>query len=235
MDKFKLKDGERVNKVLVIVAHPDDEILGCGATMNRLADEGADVYTLILGEGITSRDEVRDVNLRKAELMALKQQVQQANNIIGVKETFLFDLPDNRFDSLALLDIIKIVEKIAHKINPKIIFTHHKSDLNIDHRITFNAVLTACRPTEGSVKEIYSFETPSSTEWNYPSDFSPNLFIDISGNIGKKLQALKIYKQELKRYPHPRSLESIKDRSKYWGSVCGLFNAEAFEIVKIIR
>ncbi|MDD5136210.1 MAG: PIG-L family deacetylase, partial [Candidatus Omnitrophica bacterium] len=121
-------------------------------------------------------------------------------------------------------------------IRPDIVYTHHYGDLNIDHRIAYKAVLTACRPVNGgSAREIYSFETPSSTEWNYPNVFNPNVFIDITRTFSKKIEAIKHYKVELRGSPHPRSIESIDAIAKKWGSVSGLGCAEAFEAIRIIR
>lgn len=224
------------NKLLVVAAHPDDEILGCGGTMALHSRRGDEVYVMILGEGVTSRDEKRDRERREKEIADLKHQVEVANKIVGTKKTFLFDFPDNRFDTMALLDIIKVVEKIKKQIKPDVIYTHHRGDLNIDHRITYAAVLTACRPVRGeTVKEIYSFEVLSSSEWNYPSTFNPNIFIDITKTLDKKIDALECYEGELKEFPHPRSEEVIKSIARRWGSLSSLEYAEAFEIIRIIR
>ena len=224
------------NKILVVAAHPDDEILGCGGTMARHIKKGDIVYTLILGEGITSRDDKRERKKRETEIKNLKDCADKANQVIGVKKIFLNDFPDNRFDTVALFDIVKVIEKIKNQIKPNIIYTHHRGDLNIDHQITYNAVLTACRPIEGeAVKKIYSFEAPSSTEWNYPHTFNPNVFIDITKTIDKKLEALKCYEGELKKFPHPRSEQAIKSIAKRWGSLSGLSFAEAFEMIRSIK
>ncbi len=189
------------NKILIIVAHPDDEILGCGGTIARLVEEKYEVYTLILGEGVTSRDEKREVEKRKGELYRLREEAVKANKIIGVKKIFFQEFPDNKFDTIAFLDIVKTIEKIKNTIKPKIIFTHYEDDLNIDHQITYKAVITATRPIVGeNVKEIYSFEVLSSTEWNCSSSFLPNVFIDISKNIKDKIRALSIYRSELKNF-----------------------------------
>ncbi len=155
-------------KLLVIVAHPDDEVLGCGGTIARLASEGQEVYCLILGEGITSRYDQRDTVVEDG-LKQLKLEAEQAAKILGIKKAFFKNYPDNRFDTIPLLTIVKAIEEIKREIEPDIIYTHHQGDLNIDHQITFKAVLTACRPMKGqTVKEIYSFEVPSSTEWSSP-------------------------------------------------------------------
>lgn len=227
------------NKVLVIAAHPDDEVLGCGGTIAKHINDGDKVFVVILGEGITSRDEKRDAEKRKREIKTIKKHIHKAGEILNVTDIYIYDYPDNRFDTVSLLDIIKTIEKIKNKIKPDIIYTHHYGDLNIDHRITFDAVMTATRPVQGeSVKEIYSFEVPSSTEWYVPSAesyFMPNVFIDISETIEKKLQALKVYKSEARQFPHPRSPEAVKSIAKRWGSNSGLKYAEAFCLVRLIK
>jgi len=225
-----------MQKVLVIAAHPDDEVLGCGGTIARLSKKGYEMYVLILGEGITSRDDIRDLQKREIEILDLKRQAEEANKILGVKQVFHHDFPDNRFDTVPLLDIIKVIEKIKNNVKPEIIFTHYEKDLNIDHQITYRAVITATRPLEEeNVKEIYSFEIPSSTEWSYPLSFSPNVFYDISETIDIKIKALEEYKTELKKYPHPRSLEEVKLIAKNWGITVGLNYSEAFKTVRIIK
>jgi LmbE family N-acetylglucosaminyl deacetylase len=223
-------------KILVIAAHPDDEILGCGGTIAKLVSEGYEAYTLILGEGITSRDQKRNVSKRKKGLQKLKQEAIEANKVLGVKKVFFHNFPDNRFDTVPLLDIVKVIERIKNDIKPNIIFTHYEKDLNIDHQITYKAVITATGPLKDEpVKEIYSFEVASSTEWGYPLTFSPDLFFDISQYMDKKLSAMKEYKSELREYPHLRSLEGIGLNAELWGMKSGLKYAEAFKSVRIIK
>ena len=172
-------------RILVVVAHPDDEILGLGGAMNKLIEEyNCVVNVLILGEGITSRLNKRDPKVWEKELLIHKKNIKQAKNIIGYNDVITYDLPDNRFDSIPLLDIIKIVEHEKSKFNPDIIFTHHGGDLNIDHQKTFESVITACRPLKDEITNtIITFETMSGTEWRASSDpknFTPNLFIEIN-------------------------------------------------------
>lgn len=225
-----------MKKILVVAAHPDDEILGCGGTIARLIKEGCEAYTLILGEGLTSRDEHRDRNKRVSEVKELKDQAIKANKVLGVSDTYIYDFPDNRFDTVPLLDIIKMIEKIKNEVKPYLIFTHYGNDLNIDHQITYRAVITASRPMhDETVKEIYSFELPSSTEWNYPLSFSPDVFFDISDYIEYKMKAMKSYKNEIRDYPHPRSLGAILLNAKNNGMKVGLKCAEAFECVRILK
>ncbi|MFC2140718.1 PIG-L deacetylase family protein [Acidobacteriota bacterium] len=223
-------------KILIIAAHPDDEVLGCGGTAARLVKKGDEPYTLILGEGITSRDDSRQREKREQDIILLKKQVHEANRVIGIKEVFTFDFPDNRFDSVPLLDIVKVIETIKNKLKPDIVFTHYEQDLNVDHRVTYQAVLTAMRPTGGeSVKEIYSFEVLSSTEWNYPLRFSPDVFFDISETIDMKVSAMEKYQSELREYPHPRSLKGIRLNAEQWGMKTGLQYAEAFKLVRLLK
>jgi len=225
-----------MKKILVIAAHPDDEVLGCGGTITKLVKQGFETYIIILGEGVTSRDNVRDRRKRKGEISRLRQQANNANKILGVREVFFFDFPDNRFDTVPFLNIVKTIEKAKHELKPNVVFTHYEKDLNIDHQITYKAVITATRPVrEETVKEVYSFEIPSSTEWSYPLSFSPDIFFEISETIDIKLKALKKYQTELRESSHPRSLEGVKLIAKLWGMKVGLNYAEAFKSVRIIK
>lgn len=221
--------------ILVIAAHPDDEVLGCGGTIARLAQEGHEVRIAILGEGITSRYAQRgqaDPSLVE-ELQACSRKVSQ---ILGAKDIFFFSLPDNRFDTVPLLNIIKLIEELLKKTSPQVIYTQHGGDLNIDHRVTFEATLTATRPTPDSfVHTVYAYEVPSSTEWSFQKlepVFRPNTFMDISDTLEIKLAAMEMYESEARQFPHPRSMHGLKAIAHRWGSVVGLNAAEAFELVR---
>ena len=222
------------NTIMVIAAHPDDEILGCGATLVKLKKEKKKIHALVLGEGMTSRGEEY-----KEKINELKECTNKSSKIIGIDKIYFENLPDNKFDSIPLLDIIKIVERYITKIKPDIIFTHHKGDLNIDHRLTYQAVLTACRPRIGfKHPTIYSFEIPSSTECNaigYENIFTPNYFVNISKTeMEKKKEALKEYKIEMQKYPSSRSIEGVEIMARDWGRKIGVEYAEAFELVRKI-
>lgn len=225
-----------MNKVLVVAAHPDDEVLGCGGTIARHIQEGDKVHVLILAEGITSRDTMSNKKKRSIELRRLSKSTQKSHKILGTTSIKTFDLPDNRMDSVALLDVVKIVEKEVKKINPKIVYTHHIGDLNIDHTITHKAVVTACRPEPNkSVRKILCFEIPSSTEWQTATkknSFNPNYFIDISKTLSKKIKALKAYYSEMKPWPHSRSIEALQHLAKWRGSTVGYKAAEAFILIR---
>lgn len=223
--------------VLVVAAHPDDEVLGCGATAARLAQEGHHVHIAIMAEGITSRHAQRDQADAK-QLSRLHHQARAAAARLGAKDVVLFKLPDNRLDTVPLLEVVKLVENLVEKLKPEVIYTHHPGDLNIDHEVVHRAVLTATRPMAGHpVREIYAFEVPSSTEWAFqrlqPS-FRPNVFVDVTSTLNVKLDAMACYDSESREFPHPRSPEALRALATRWGSVVGCPAAEAFELVRSI-
>ena len=224
-------------KVGVIAAHPDDEVLGCGATMARLALEH-EVHVALLGEGYASRSVARDAAV-EAELKRLQEAAHQAASLLGVRSVKFGALPDNQFDRVPLLDIVRWVEGWLADVRPTVVYTHHPGDLNVDHRLTFQALLTATRPMPGcGVREVYTFEAPSSTEWAFQRlepAFRPNTFVDVSSTIEMKIKALAAYAGETRPFPHPRSPEALRAASQRWGSVAGLPNAEAFELIRAIR
>jgi len=235
--KMKMKMKKK-NKVLVIAAHPDDEVLGCGGTIALHSAAGDTVSILLLSEGITSRDAKRDVNKNKKKLSELMSSAQKAAEILGTNSPLFENFPDNRMDTIDFLDIVKSIETQIEKQKPNIIYTHHAGDLNIDHRIVFKAVMTACRPfSSQKVEAIYSFETPSSTEWGCIGEmphFVPTRFSDISNSYDIKNKALDAYKSEMRKFPHPRSKKAIKSLAEWRGSTCGVELAEAFIVVREI-
>lgn len=226
---------------MVVVAHPDDELLGLGATMHKLIkEEGVVAHVVILGEGITSRSDTRDTEKWKEVLEEHHANINAAGSHIGYKSIHTYNFSDNRFDSHALLDIVKVVEKEKEEFNPDMIFTHNSGDLNIDHQLTFQAVMTATRPMEDeNVTTVISFETPSATDWQYSShseQFKPNLYIEVSeDDVNAKCEAMREYKFETREYPHPRSFKALKVLAQYRGYTSGNQMAEAFEIVRLIR
>ena len=223
-----------MNSIMVIAAHPDDEVLGCGGTIAKHVHDGDEVHVFILAEGMTSRDDTRDRKGREKDITKLKDMANEAHKVLGTSSTKLLDFPDNRMDSVDLLDVVKVVENEINEKKSEIIYTHHSSDLNVDHRITHQAVFTACRPEPGAiVKKIYCFEVPSSTEWHAPlanDSFLPNTFVDISNTLDKKLTALNAYKSEMKPWPHSRSIKAVEHLARWRGASAGFEAAEAFSL-----
>jgi len=221
--------------VLVVAAHPDDEVLGCGGTIGRLAEEGHAVSIGILGEGATSRDGTDG----PAEVEVLRQQSRQAAELLGAKEVMLAGLPDNRFDTVPLLDVVKRIEAWVDQVQPEVVYTHHAGDLNIDHAIAARATLTAARPLPGGVvRELYAYEVPSSTDWSFDrcgAPFRPNTFVDIADTLDTKLEAMAVYTSETRPFPHPRSAEALRANAVRWGGTAGVTAAEAFELVRATR
>lgn len=224
------------SSVLIVAAHPDDEILGVGGTAAWHATRGDRVVTMILAEGATSRDLVRDAGKRAQELAALKGAAAKAAAALGLAPPRFGGLPDNRMDSCDLLDVIKIVEALITEVDPDVVYTHHGADLNIDHCVTHQAVVTACRPMPGTrPRAIYSFETVSSTEWSSPDigpAFRPQYYVDISSTLGRKSKALAAYDMEMRPFPHARSLEATEALARLRGSQSGCAAAEAFMLVR---
>lgn len=217
-----------MKKILIVAAHADDEVLGCGGTIAKLINYGCRASTLILCDGVSSRE-----NCNRGDQIERENQSKEANKIIGIGRVANLGLPDNKLDTLSLLQIVKEITPYLLQSKPEMIFTHYGNDLNIDHRITYQAVLTATRPMAGeSVKAIFSFEVASSTEWNYPLSFMPDTYSVIDNEINLKLKAMEVYKDELREYPHPRSLKGIELQAQNWGMRVGVKYAEAFQTVR---
>ncbi len=218
--------------IAVVAAHPDDEILGCGGAIARFVAEGKIVHVLILAEGITARDENRSRSERSVELSVLTKSAEKAHQVLGSTTLEFSEFPDNRMDSCDRLDVVKVVEQFINQYKATVVFTHHFSDVNIDHSRVHEAVITACRPIPGhSVKKIFFFEVASSTEWR-PAytvmPFMPNYFLDISKFLTKKVEALQAYSSEMREFPHARSIEALDHLAKWRGASVGVLAAEAF-------
>jgi LmbE family N-acetylglucosaminyl deacetylase len=224
--------------ILVVAAHPDDEVLGCGGTIAKHADEGDQVRIIIMAEGATSRQIKRDRKAVRDELEKLKIASHEAAEILGARSVEVLDLPDNRLDSVDRLDLIKIIEERISKYQPEIVYVHHAGDVNIDHRRLHESVVTACRPTpEQHVRRILSFEVASSTEWQTTGSapcFQPNWFVDISNQWERKEKALMVYSREMRTWPHARSLRAVGHLARWRGAQVGAEAAEAFCLLRQI-
>lgn len=221
--------------VLVVCAHADDEAFGAAGTLAKHAARGDTVDLLFLADGVTARQPVPDVRSMAGALTARKAMAAAAARVMGARTPRFLDLPDNRLDTVALLDIVKAVEAVVSGLAPTVVYTNHADDLNVDHRLANQAVLTACRPMEGySVRAIYAFETLSSTEWAFSAGtaFRPSRFVDIGGFTETKLAAIGCYDAELRAFPHPRSPESVEALWRMRGAQGGLRAAEGFVVLR---
>jgi len=226
----------KAQRILVVAAHPDDEVLGCGGTIARHADAGDQVELLIVAEGATSRQQQRVRSQVSVDLSGLAFAAQRAVSILGATGVELLDLPDNRLDSLDRLDLIKQIEERIERHQPQVVYVHHAGDVNVDHRRLHEAVVTACRPTPGhSVRRLLSFEVASSTEWQPPGSapaFQPNWFVDISAQWPRKREALAVYASEMRPWPHARSIEAVEHLARWRGAQVGVEAAEAFYLLR---
>lgn len=217
-------------KILVIAAHPDDEILGVGGTISKLTKQGKQVDVLIFTDGSSSQYFDNNVILENKFLEA-----KLANDIVGSKLLKREDFPDMRLDIVAHIDKNIALTKIISEGGYDTVFVQNISDINRDHKELFESTVVACRPYPNQkVKYLLSYYVNSSTEWGnilLDKPFKPNVFIDITDTISLKLESMKQYKTELRAYPHPRSIKGINNTSKYFGNTVGIKHAEAFKLI----
>ncbi len=220
-------------KILIIVAHSDDETIGMGGTIKKHIDNGDEVSVISMTNGVGARSDNTNNHIKNRFLAS-----EKASDILGFKWLKRFDFPDNEMDKCSSLEVTKAIEKIKFILNPEIVYFHNGGDLNIDHRIVSSCVLTAFRPQPREIcKELRVFEISSSTDFgheNITGRFVPNLYIDISDTWLSKLEALEAYKFEMRDYPHTRSLKSIENLAKVRGSQVGVKMAEAFQVIRKI-
>lgn len=233
-----MKGVAHMQSVLVVAAHPDDEVLGCGGTICRLAEQGAKVRVLLMADGVSSRRDDGDSDIT-ASLERRRESARLAAHVLGVDDVEFASFPDNRMDAVDRLDVTRIVEQAIARWQPDTLFTHHAGDLNVDHRRVHEAVMTACRPQPGaSVTTILCFEVPSSTEWQAPgaaAAFQPNWFCDITSTLERRGRALEAYGAEMRPWPHARSHEALVHLARWRGATVGVAAAEAFILARHIE
>ena len=218
-------------RVLSVAAHPDDEVLGAGATLARHAADGDEVHILVICEGITMRYD----DVRRGEVLA---QARRVADIIGAADIRHAGLPDQGLDTLSLVEVIAPIEAAVDDLRPDVVYTHFAGDVNRDHQLIAEAVTVACRPYAApSVAQLLMFETPSATEWSHGlgPQFVPNLFVDVTAHLERKIEAFAVYEAEVREWPHPRSLVALRDRARHWGSIANLEAAEPFVLVRARR
>jgi LmbE family N-acetylglucosaminyl deacetylase len=221
-----------MSTVVVVAAHPDDELLGAGGTLARHVRAGDDVHALVVADGATSRYDAEMVPV-------LAAAAKRAAEVLGFASLRTGALPDQRLDSIPLLEVTQLVEAVLDELRPQTVLTHFPGDVNLDHGIVARAAWTACRPyVLPRLRRFAVFETPSSTEWAWPlqgGGFQPELFVDVSATLEVKLAAMACYESELRNYPHPRSLRALRERAAYWGSRVGRPAAEAFQLLRQVE
>jgi len=210
--------------VLVIAAHPDDELLGCGGTVALHARAGDCITSVIVCEGESLRYGPGGVGQG--------EHMRQAANTLGVKDVRTLGFPDQRLDTVTLTEIITPLEAVVREIEPDIVYCQYGYDINRDHQVLFQAILVATRPTVRSIRGVYAFDTASSTEWAYPRSFTADTWVDISTTLDVKLAAMACYESEIREYPHPRSLGALRHRAKAWGNQQCIDAAEVFMTVR---
>lgn len=222
-------------EIAVIVAHPDDEVLGFGGAIARHAAAGDAVHILILATGLAARSSQSAPD--PADLASLRSNATAAAAVLGARDVEFADFPDNRMDTVPILDVVQTIEAYLDRVEPTTVYTHYDGDLNIDHQIVSRAVLTACRPLPGAgIREILAGEVNSSTEWSHPDHgFLPTEYVDISDQLVTKIKALECYQGELRDWPHPRSAQGLEALGRWRGSQMGLAAAEAFKLIRRIR
>lgn len=217
--------------ILVIAPHPDDEVLGCGGTMAKLSSEGHHVFVLIASRGIAKL--YSDARIQNVRVEALR-----AHELLGVKQTFFLDYPAPELDTIPLADITRDFAKIITENKIDSLFLPHWGDIHNDHKIVFNAGLVAARPVANcTVKEIYTYETVSETEWAIPKGdqvFIPQMFVDIENTFSKKIEAFGCFKSQVREFPNPRSVKSLEALAMVRAVSVGLCKCEAFGVVRII-
>lgn len=234
-------------KILILAAHPDDEVLGMGGTMKKLSNDGNEIKLIFMSTGILARrnntnnssrqvftDEWMEKNEKK--ISNLRNDAKKAGKILGVKDIEFKDFPDNEMDMVSTLVVAKSIENSVDDFKPKIVYTTPEIDVNVDHKKVFDATLVATRPKKRSrVEQVISYEIPSSSEWFFPEQFSPNIFENIEKEFPAKIRAIKSYKNELMKFPHPRSVDALESIGKKWGTVSGYKYAEAFKLVRLLK
>ncbi len=227
----------RGTRILVVAAHPDDEVLGCGGTLAKAIAAGAEVAVQFLGEGISARFPVGQYDSEefRSQTRVRMAGARKALQVLGITDCEFGERLCGQFDTYPLISIVKDIERKMAQFKPDLLFTHNPAEVNVDHRLTYEAVEVACRPTRDFIPaQVYTFEIPCSGSWTFESAFKPNVFVDVSEHWDQKLAAWACYKGEARPFPFPRSNEGLKTLAGYRGMMSSLDKAEAFRMVRMI-
>ena len=223
-----------MKRVLVIAAHPDDEVLGCGGAVAKMSNLGVECHLLIVTDG--SSAQYRDSDHLHEIIEAKKKETKGCADILGFKSIHYGKLPDMKLDSTPHIRINQVIENVIDEVQPDTVFTHFWGDVNRDHQEVYKSTLVAVRPVMGQVvKELYCYRVPSSTEWTpnkADTMFMPNYFVDIENFAEQKYKAFACYSTELREYPHPRSVQYLREADKTAGLRVGLYCAEEFMLLR---
>lgn len=223
-------------KILVVAAHPDDETLGCGGTIYLASKQGCEIKVIFLGEGVSTRFPNKEFSQQSIKAKKIREkEAISALKILNVKNYEFGSKLCTQFDKYPLINFVRTIEKEIKTFRPNIIFTHCNKETNIDHNITYNATMIACRPLRSlKIEQIFSFETVCSGNFFYKKRFNPNVYVDIKKSFKKKIKAMKSYKKELRIYPHPRSIKGLEIQARFRGMQSGLEFAEGFKLERSI-
>lgn len=221
-----------MNKVVVISAHPDDEVLGCGGTLLKHKEQKDEISWIIITNIFEENGFSKEhVNSRQLEIEKVAKQ-------LGIKNTFKLDYPTMELESGILPSMISKISKIFSEINPEVIYVMNRSDAHSDHRVSFDAVIACTKSFRyPSIKKVLMYECISETEFApaLPERvFQPNYFVDITDHFSEKVDIMKIYESELGEHPFPRSIKNIEALATFRGASVGVRHAEAFQLIKLI-
>jgi LmbE family N-acetylglucosaminyl deacetylase len=213
--------------ILVIGAHPDDEVLGAGGAIAKHAAAGDEVHALIVTEGTTAQYDDKSLIEQK------RRDARACADVLGMTDIHFGDLPDMRLDDVAHVEVNTVIEEVCAEVEPDVVYTHSRREVNRDHVAVHDSTLVATRPSNG-VEMVLAYETPSSTEYApETTGFEPTLFVDISDYLETKTDAFECYDIEIREPPHPRSVKALRALARMRGSASDAAAAEAFDVLRM--
>lgn len=217
--------------ILVFAPHPDDEVLGCGGTIAKLSATGNSVYVCVVTKGVMPLFE-------ESEVERTRQECRDADKLLGVKETIFLDFPAVMLESVPRYELNGKIHDVVQRIKPDEVYIPHRGDMQLDHKMIVDAIMVALRPKHKHIiKRIYAYETLSETGWDIPNtvnEFIPTAYVDITDYLNKKVDALKIFKTQMEKFPNTRSIEAVSALALYRGAMMSISAAEAFSVIRVI-